>query len=248
MFSNFNLSIRKVIQSRTAVTLTRLNRKVPVINSIGLVKSQFVRGIVSLEETKKMPKLYNELPNDVIITMSVLGDQEAREERLIREIMSVENLSWKDAQNILFQMMKSNRHGLFIATLPYKVGIFASVTAGLISFPMIFHLDTVMSFNELYVTTDVPEAKDLETPLEVGGWAWNWMEPPLGQISFFLLCMQYARAQLENLGAKPYTAWYKAKRAERLCKEYPKYNQLIVTLFSEGDPLNSAAAPSNDTK
>jgi hypothetical protein len=73
------------------------------------------------------------------------------------------------------------------------------------------------------------------------------MEPPLGQISFFLLCMQYARAQLENLGAKPYTAWYKAKRAERLCKEYPKYNQLIVTLFSEGDPLNSAAAPSNDT-
>jgi hypothetical protein len=195
-----------------------------------------------------MPKLYNELPNDVIITMSVLGDQEAREERLIREIMSVENLSWKDAQNILFQMMKSNRHGLFIATLPYKVGIFASVTAGLISFPMIFHLDTVMSFNELYVTTDVPEAKDLETPLEVGGWAWNWMEPPLGQISFFLLCMQYARAQLENLGAKPYTAWYKAKRAERLCKEYPKYNQLIVTLFSEGDPLNSAAAPSNDTK
>lgn len=44
------------------------------------------------------------------------------------------------------------------------------------------------------------------------------MEPPLGQISFFLLCMQYARSQLENLGAKPYTAAYKAKRAKRLCK------------------------------
>lgn len=44
------------------------------------------------------------------------------------------------------------------------------------------------------------------------------MEPPLGQISFFLLCMQYARAQLENLGAKPYTAAYKARRAARLCK------------------------------
>jgi hypothetical protein len=35
------------------------------------------------------------------------------------------------------------------------------------SIPMIFHLDTVMWFNELYVTSDVPEAKDLETPLEV---------------------------------------------------------------------------------
>ncbi len=39
-----------------------------------------------------------------------------------------------------------------------------------------------MAFNEAFVTTDVPEAKDLETPLEVGGWAWNWMEPPLGML------------------------------------------------------------------
>ena len=44
------------------------------------------------------------------------------------------------------------------------------------------------------------------------------MEPPLGQISFFLLCMQFSRSQLENLGAKPFTAAYKAKRAARLCK------------------------------
>jgi hypothetical protein len=56
--------------------------------------------------------------------------------------------------------------------------------------------------------------------------------------------MQYARAQLENLGAKPYTAAYKARRAARLCKvskitcsPYMKYNLyfferfLIVMLF-----------------
>ena len=28
----------------------------------------------------------------------------------------------------------------------------------------------------------MPDAKDLETPLEVGSFAWNWMEPPLGQV------------------------------------------------------------------
>jgi hypothetical protein len=50
------------------------------------------------------------------------------------------------------------------------------------------------------VCADVPEAKDLETWLEVGGFAWNWMEPPLGTISFVLLCMQFARSQLQNLG------------------------------------------------
>jgi hypothetical protein len=84
---------------------------------------------------------------------------------------------------------------------------------------------------------DIPEEKDLETALEVGGFAWNWMEPPLGTISFFLLCMQYARAQLENLGAKPYTQWFRQKRANRLSVEFPQYDRHIVASFSEGDPF-----------
>ncbi len=58
------------------------------------------------------------------------------------------------------------------------------------------------------VCVDVPEAKDLETWLEVGGFAWNWMEPPLGTISFVLLCMQFARSQLQNLGIFIYLSMY----------------------------------------
>ncbi len=90
----------------------------------------------------------------------------------------------------------------------------------------------------ILVKIDVPEEKDLETPLEVGSFAWNWMEPPLGTISFSLLCMQFARAQLENLGAKPYTHWFKARRARRLCAEFPQYNPTVVASFSEGDSLS----------
>lgn len=37
------------------------------------------------------------MPNDVLLAMSVNGDQEATEERLIREIMSVDNASWVDS-------------------------------------------------------------------------------------------------------------------------------------------------------
>ena len=86
--------------------------------------------------------------------------------------------------------------------------------------------------------TDVPEEKDLETPLEVGTFAWGWMEPPLGQISFFLLCMQYARSQMENLGVKPYTQMFKHRRARRLTREFPQYNKFVVQSFSEGDSLS----------
>eukprot|EP00959_Pyramimonas_sp_CCMP1952_P068349 1426451-Pyramimonas_sp.AAC.1 len=63
------------------------------------------------------------------------------------------------------------------------------------------------------------------------------MEPPLGQISFFLLCLQFSRAQLQNLGIKPYTAWLLKKRAARLVAMYPQYDSEIVTHFSETDSI-----------
>lgn len=49
---------------------------------------------VTIAQAKAMPKNYDEMPNDVLLTMAIMGDQEAREERLIREIMAVDNVSW----------------------------------------------------------------------------------------------------------------------------------------------------------
>lgn len=224
------------------MNVLRISRNFKRVNPLLLNKSirsmgSVVPKRVTIEIAKQMPKNYDELPNDILLTMAVMGDQEAREERLIREIMSVDNVPWEEAEKTFMKMVQSNRKGLFIATLPYKIGIVTAVTAGLVSFPMIFDIHTVLWFNELYVTADVPEPKDLETPLEVGGFAWNWMEPPLGQISFFLLCMQYARSQLQNLGARPYTAKFLQLRAQRLSKEFQQYNKFIVMSFSEGDSL-----------
>ena len=53
----------------------------------------------------------------------------------------------------------------------------------------------------------------------------------LGQISFFLLCLQYARAQMENLGYHPYTAWYKKKRALRICQVSATTSTFFFLLF-----------------
>lgn len=47
---------------------------------------------VTIDTAKKMPKNYKYYSNDIIITLSVLGDQDAREERLIRHIMVVDNI------------------------------------------------------------------------------------------------------------------------------------------------------------
>jgi hypothetical protein len=201
--------------------------------------------VVTIEEAKTMSRSYRTFPNDVLLTAAIMGDQEAREERLIREIMAVDGVSWHDAQPRFDEIEAANRRGLFMSTLPYKMGVFTALLFGFGSIPMIFELNTALWFNEAYVTTDVPEARDLETPLEVGSWTWNWMEPPLGQMSFFILCLQYARSQLQNMGARPYTQWYLKKRAERLANEFPQYSPHILDAYSEGDPLSP---PSNESR
>jgi hypothetical protein len=52
------------------------------------------RSIVTVEEAKQMKRQYNEFNNDTLLSLAVMGDQEAREERLIREIMAVDGVSW----------------------------------------------------------------------------------------------------------------------------------------------------------
>ena len=122
-----------------------------------------------------------------------------------------------------------------IATLPYKVGIAASFGGSIVSTPLVFHKGTAEWFNEAFVTTDVPEPADMETFLEIGSWTWNWMEPVLGQISFVLLCLRFARSQIKNLGATPYSDWLQRRRGERLAARYGRYNKRIVMDFAIGD-------------
>jgi len=66
---------------------------------------------VSIEHAKAMPKNYDELSNEVLLTMAVMGDQEAREERVIREIMSVDSISWEKAEVKFYELAMFNRKG-----------------------------------------------------------------------------------------------------------------------------------------
>jgi len=74
----------------------------------------------------------------------------------------------------------------------------------------------------------------------VGSWAWGWMEPPLGQISFFLLCLQWARGQMLNVQVRPYTDRMMESRASSLASKYPQYNEGILKDFSKVDVFRSS--------
>jgi hypothetical protein len=180
-----------------------------------------------------LPMSVREMDNANLAVLASLRHHDARKEVLKRHIMSIDRVSYDEAE-IVFRKIQA-KHAEFnnVLSVPYRIGVFTALTAGFLSFPMVFHLQTAEWFNALFVTTDVPEPKDIETFLEVGSWTWGWMEPPLGQISFFLLCLQYSRAQLENLGIKPYTQRVKRYRAERLAQAFPQYDPRALLSYSE---------------
>jgi len=194
--------------------------------------------VPTMEMAKSMPLSCQEMDNTSLLTLSALKVKDARSEVLRRHIMSTDNVPYEEACKTFDKISKYNASQFTEYTLPYKVGIGVSVTAGFASFPLCFYSPVVHWFNKGYVTTDVPEPQDLETMLEVGSWAWNWMEPPLGQISFFLLCLQFARSQIQNLGIKPYTAKILELRAQKLVKMFPKYNAEIVSDYSKVQSLS----------
>lgn len=195
-----------------------------------------IRTIVSIDEAKKIAKKYNELPNDALHMMAASNDQEAREERLIREIMGVDSLEWPDACKKFLEIKKVN-HELpaKVYTVPFVLGLGLYTVIGVASVPLIFHYPTVALFNEHFVTADIPEPKDLETWLEVGSWSWNWMEPIIGELSFIILCSQLVVTQMLLLKWNPYSQAVMLRRAKRLHERYPQYSKMILMDFAKHD-------------
>ena len=120
-----------------------------------------------------LPLSFSEMDNSALVTLGNLGDHEACVEMLKRHIMDVDKCDYDKACETFNEISKKNIQGSWILNLPYRLGIGAAVIAAFGSFPMVFDISTATWFNEFYVTTDVPEPRDLETPLEVGAWTWN---------------------------------------------------------------------------
>lgn len=196
-------------------------------------------GKPTLEYAKKMPKTFASMSNDQILHIAELGIPEACRECVIRDVMTVDNVEYDEAMKTFKEIAAKNREEMKIASLPFYLGCGGALTAGIVSLPMVFSLPVVDWFNAEFVTADMPPEKDLETWLEVGAASWGWMEPVLGWASFFLLCMQFARSQLSNLGIRPYFHLQQERRARILVRAYPQYDAEFLVMYSKSDRLSA---------
>jgi len=192
----------------------------------------------TLEEVLKSSLTLKNASNETIIRLAADEVPAGCMEHLKRHIMVVESIQYPEACKKVEIIKEANSNISSALALPNKAGFITAIAGGFISFPLCFHEPTVHWFNEKFVTADIPEPKDLETWLEVGSWAWNWMEPIMGQLSFLLLCLAFARSQFQTLGITPYSKRIKDERANTLVKMFPDYDKTIISAFSKSQPFD----------
>jgi hypothetical protein len=225
----------RTVSSASAPTIMMANNSPPPSdNNESKEKESDIRieKCPKMELALSMPLSVRESSNEVVFSLAAQGHNDACCEMMRRHIMVTDNVSYEMAQDTLKEIRLVNVGGQKTAAYIHLGFVCTAVSAGIMSFFLVFDMNTVLYFNEHFVTMEVPQASELDTTLEVGAWSWNWMEPPLGQISFFLLCMQFAKGECEFLGIDPIHDWYRHKRAKKLVNKFPQYNSRVLRDFS----------------
>ena len=193
----------------------------------------------SLEVAKQMPRHVSELSGDQLFVLSEsCGHLGAARERLRREIMIVDKVDYFDTTDKLVEIANASHGNQGMVKAPYYASIYVALMTGWASLPLVFHYPTASLFNDYFVTADPPDVGEADTWLEVGAWSWNWMEPPLGTISFFLLCIQFAREQRLSIGEKAMTERIREYQADFLAKQYPQYDSSILRAYGSAIALH----------
>lgn len=114
---------------------------------------------------KDMGMSFSEMENEPLQIIAEMGNHSARYEVLQRHIMAVDDVEYDEAGKRMQEIEAKCKEGLFLYALPYRVGIFVSVVGGLGAIPMVFDINTAHSFNEAFVTMEVPPADEIDTIL-----------------------------------------------------------------------------------
>jgi len=193
-----------------------------------------IRELPTMQDAIAMPRHVSELSGEQLFMLAEMSGGTSvgvARERMRREIMMVDKIDYAQTHKILTEMAAcaSSNHGLIKA--PSYVAIYTALVAGWASLPLVFHYPSAELFNMYFVTADPPDVGEADTWLEVGSWSWSWMEPPLGAVSFFLLCIQFAREQRMSIGGKAMTDRIMDYQAERLSEAYPMYAEDVVRAY-----------------
>merc|ERR1711879_787210 len=106
------------------------------------------------------------------------GNHSADKERLIREIMQVDNVSWEDAHKKFVEIDIYNEQFYWRQTLPYRIGIVGALVGGIAGTAMVFYAPVAELYGTQIAGESLPDdVEDISclTTNQVGTWTWTWM-------------------------------------------------------------------------
>jgi len=200
----------------------------------------------SVRTARLQPKHISEMGHSTLAGLALENNHYAHRERLIREIMSVDNCSWEEAHNVLASMDEYKERYYWFVTAPYRLGIFIATTFGIGSIFLVFHPSTADWYGTNIAGEELPEGTDSVSDLtinQVGTWTWSWMEPMIGTASFVLLCAQFVRAQLIRINMKTFLAIMESRKADRVAQQFHQYDKSMIRTWAKPLPKAKTGFP-----
>mmetsp|Transcript_42684 Transcript_42684/g.92098 ORF Transcript_42684/g.92098 Transcript_42684/m.92098 type:complete len:365 (-) Transcript_42684:74-1168(-) len=188
-----------------------------------------------LQQAEKQQAHVCELNHESLAELAMLGNHPARRERLIREIMCVDQISWSRAHEVLYEFDKYKERYYWIETFPYRLGIAAAIISGAASVALVFWPPVAYWYGTEIAGEELPEdTNDISelTINQVGTWTWSWMEPMIGTATFIILCCQSSRAQMAQMNMRTYGDRVLGWRADRVANKFPIYDRSMVRAWS----------------
>jgi len=192
-----------------------------------------------VEYAMKQPTHVCELAHQSLAELAMLGNHCARRERLLREVMCVDGISWGQAHEVLNKLDQFNERYYWIETMPYRLGITTAFISGIASIVLVFWAPVAEWYATEVAGEQLPEGvKEIGelTMNQVGTWTWSWMEPMIGTASFVLLCCQFVRAQALKMNMRTYSEQVLQWRASRIAKAFPRYDVSMLRAWAKHMP------------
>jgi hypothetical protein len=124
------------------------------------------------------PRRFSEFDHNTLAIMASQGVHGAFKERMLREVMRRDHVSYGEAFKVLSKMNEVSERQIWLYKLPYRLGFTATFLIGGASVPCVFHKETAIWFCENFVKEEIPtDPEVLDTMFKVGTWTWSWMEP-----------------------------------------------------------------------
>jgi len=193
----------------------------------------------TVENAERQPTHVCEMSHQSLAELAMLGNHCAMRERLLREIMAVDQIAWGPAHEVLNKMDLNNERFYWFESMPYRIGITAAFVGGVMGTLMVFYKPVAVWYGENVAGEDLPEGvKDISemTTNQVGTWTWGWMEPMIGTASFVLLCCQFTRAQVLKMNMKTYAEHLLTWRSNRLARNFPEYDGSMIRAWAKHMP------------